>query len=69
MVPHFGVVDAVVQRLRLADPLLTLLAAYAVQYVICALFVVGKAPQLLRPFGWLPTYIYFGWDSWLYREL
>ena len=56
-------------RLRLLDPLLTLVAIYAIQYVLCALFVVGNAPQLLRPFSWLPSYLYFGWDSWFYREL
>lgn len=56
-------------RIPYRESLLTLVAIYTVQYFFCALFVVGKVPQLLRPFKSLPLYLYYSWDSTYYKHL
>lgn len=69
MKPALVAAQRAANRLPLGESLLTLVAIYTVHYFFCALFVVGRAPQLLRPFWSLPLYLYYGWDSTYYKHL
>ena len=47
----------------------TLVAVYLVQYVFVTLFLSGHVPSFPRPFRWIPTYLFVGWDGAHYRHL
>lgn len=55
--------------LRSCDWVVTLVAVYVIHHMFVTHFILGNVTDIVRPFGWLPAYVYNGWDGDVYRSL